>query len=158
MIDRSEKKDTSGVAQTTGYIINLGVAAVVVTLLLMHGQSTLTTISATSMEAELKVTGERVSMTLSEADRLQRVGGEGEGEIPLRLFDLVSDDFGGYEVNVSDSPPGERGEIVLRPSHGTEDVEVVHTFNVESEVHGGEFSSAEDVSVVYNESGVFVTR
>ncbi len=156
MIDRSRGRETSAVASTTGYIINLGVAAIVVTLLLMQGQSSLQTISATSTEVELEVTAERISSLLTEADRLQRTGHDSEGEVPFETFDLISGQLSGYEVNVTDSEPDERGEIIVRPSRGTEEIEVRLQYNVDNTVHGGEFTSAENPRITFNESGVHV--
>lgn len=156
MIDRSSEETQSAAANTTGYIINLGVASVVVTLLIIQGQATLGNIEATSAEAELQTTAERISSTLTEADRMQRIGHQSEGEIPLQLFDLVSTDIGGFEVNITDAAADERGYIIVRPTETTVDTKVNLTYNVDNPVDGKEFTQNENTRVVYNESGVFV--
>lgn len=156
MIDRSQGRKTSAVASTTGYIINLGVASIVVTLLIIQGQATIDSISSTSTETELEVTADRISSILTEADKMQRLGENTSGEIPIDTFGLVSGELSGYEVNVTDSSPGDTGEIIVRPSRSTEDIEVRLQYNVDNQVHGGEFTSAENPRVTFNQTGIYL--
>lgn len=156
MIDRGSTDRDDAVANTTGYIVNLGVASVVVTLLLLQAQGTLGTLSETSTETELEVMGERVAAGIAEADRLHRMSEDPNGEIALKTFGLISGSLSGYTANVSDASPGDSGTIVLRPSRTTEDTSVTVQYNAQTEVHGREFSSTEDVKIEYNSSGIYV--
>lgn len=162
MIDRGTATRESAVAQTTGYIVNLGVASVVIALLMMNAQGVVETLRGTSAQAELEVSGDRIAAMISDADRMRQASEAPDGEIPVEDFSLVSGQLRGYTVNVTNAdsgdhvvPPEDGGEVRLR--FGEAEVEtVVVPFNVSSEVHGKEWSSAETTSITYNSSGVYL--
>lgn len=156
MIDRGSCERSDAVATTTGYIVNLGVASVIITLLLLQAQGIVGTLSETSKETELEVKGERISAAITEADKLHRMSEDPNGEIPLETFGLISGQLSGYTANVSDAAAGDSGTIHLRPARTTENVSVTIQYNARTEVHGREFSSAEDVKIAYNSTGIHV--
>lgn len=155
MIDRTRRQGDSAVSQTTGYIINLGVASVVIAMLTINAGGVVDQLRTTSAQAELGVTGDRVASMISHADQMRSASDRPDGEVPVRTFSLVSGQLRGYTVNVTDAAADESGEVRLRS--GEADVEtVVVPFNVSSEVHGKEWSSAESTTITYNESGVYL--
>lgn len=155
MIDRSSGGD-SAVSITLGYMLNLGVATLVVYLLVLNANSLLDDVTETATETELEVSAEKVSTKITVADELRRTTDESYGEIPLDLTQVVSDNIGGYEVNVTDADPDETGNITVRHIGSIRDNSVTVPYNVSSEVHGYEWADGERVSVTYNESGVYL--
>lgn len=155
MIDRS-RGDDSAVSITLGYMLNLGVATLVVYLLVTNATGILDDVTERAAETELEVSAEKVSSKITVADRLARSTDESYGRIPLDLTQVVSDNIGGYEVNVTDAAPDETGNITVRHRGSVGDTRVTVPYNVSSPVHGYEWSDGERPAVTYNDTGVYI--
>ncbi len=70
-----------GVSTVVGYVLNLGIATVLITGLLISGTSVVTDQQERTVRAELDVIGNRLAADLETADRLLRTG---EGEVTIR--------------------------------------------------------------------------
>jgi len=132
-----------GVSTALGYVLNLGVATLLVTILLLSAGTLVEDQRQRAAETELEVVGERVSADLAAADRLARANDPTtvrvEADVPRRVAGSP------YDVAVNES--GGRGELVLVAEQADADVTVpfdTTTPVVASTVGGG------DLAVVYH--------
>lgn len=91
---REETKDRA-VSITTGFILNVGIATLAVSLILFSLQGLFADIREDSQETEISVAGERVVWELEKADRMARIH-DADG----RTF-IKSDDVGSYRIRIS---------------------------------------------------------
>jgi len=137
VIDRSDGRDgTRAVSITTGFILNMGIATVVTSLLLFSLQGPFEDIRESTKETQLEVTGERIVANLEAADRLERRGGT--GEIPLDQPDVQ------YRAELS---PGTNSVVLT-----SDRARVNLSYTGENDLPDAEFSPSQDVDVVYDNS------
>lgn len=133
MIRRQTDK---AVSITTGFILNMGIATVVISLLLFSSQGVLVSIQEGTKETQMEVTGERIVANLEAADRLEREGSTGE---------IKLDQPGvGYNVELSEATDS----VVLTSDRSRVNL----TYSGENDLPDEEFSSTEDVVIVYDNS------
>ncbi|MDZ7851031.1 MAG: hypothetical protein U5K70_09685 [Halodesulfurarchaeum sp.] len=70
-----------GVSTVVGYVLNLGLATILITGLLISGASLVADQRERTVRSELDVLGNRLAADLETADRLHRLG---DGEVTLR--------------------------------------------------------------------------
>jgi hypothetical protein len=131
-----------GVSTALGYVLNLGVATLLVTILLLSAGTLVEDQRDRATETELDVVGERLVSDLAAADRLARTNDPStvrvEADVPVRVAGSY------YTVRVNESGSG---DVVLNA--GRPDVRVVVPFETATEV---EFSTVDggDLAVVYD--------
>jgi hypothetical protein len=90
-----------GVSTTLGYVLNLGVAAILVTTLMLSAGTLVEDQRERAVRTELDVVGERVAADLSSADRLARASDGGSVryvvEVPARVAGTT------YDVEINES-------------------------------------------------------
>lgn len=95
------RRDDRGVSTTLGYVLNLGVAAILVTTLLLAAGTLVDDQRDRAVDTELRVVSERVAADLAAADRLARASDGGTVryvvEAPSRVVGTT------YEVRVNES-------------------------------------------------------
>jgi len=78
-----------GVSTALGYVLNLGVAAILVTTLMLSAGTLVDDQRRVAVETELEVVGERVAADLASADRLARASDGGSVryvvDVPTRV-------------------------------------------------------------------------
>jgi hypothetical protein len=93
--------DDRGVSTALGYVLNLGVAAILVTTLLLAAGTMVEDQRERAVETELRVVSERIAADLAAADRLARASDGGSVryvvEAPMRVAGTT------YEVRVNQS-------------------------------------------------------
>lgn len=79
-VDRGHREDDSrsAVSITTGFIVNLGIATVAISMMLYVMQGPMTNLADDTKEKQLEVSSERIVSELERADRMARLGGDGE--------------------------------------------------------------------------------
>jgi hypothetical protein len=90
-----------GVSTTLGYVLNLGVAAILVTTLMLSAGTLVDEQRERAVETELEVVGERVAADVSAADRLARAGDGGSVRYVVEIPDRVVGTT--YEVQLNQS-------------------------------------------------------
>jgi hypothetical protein len=99
--ERRLREDDRGVSTTLGYVLNLGVAAILVTTLLLAAGTMVDEQRDRAADTELRVVGERVAADLAAADRLARASNGGtvayQIETPRTLAGTT------YDVRVNES-------------------------------------------------------
>lgn len=124
-----------GVSTTLGYVLNLGVAAILVTTLMISAGTLVADQRERAVETQLEVVGERVASDIEAADRLARASDGGTVryvvEVPPRVAGSA------YEVRVN---PDGNDTVVLeaeRPSEEVSvDVDVATTLNATTSTGG----------------------
>jgi hypothetical protein len=127
-----------GVSTTVGYVLNLGVATILVTTLLLSAGSLVEDQRENAARTELRVVSERIVGDLAAADRLARASDDGNVRltvsVPTRVVGSV------YEIRVNESG-NERVVLV------SENPDIVVSVPFESETHvppanhsGGDFA------------------
>jgi hypothetical protein len=90
-----------GVSTTLGYVLNLGVAAILVTTLMVAAGSLVDTQRERAVDTELNVIGDRIASDLAAVDRLARASDDGyvryEVEVPRRVVGAT------YDVSINES-------------------------------------------------------
>jgi hypothetical protein len=90
-----------GVSTALGYVLNLGVAAILVTTLMLSAGTLVDDQRRVAVETELEVVGERVAADLASADRLARASDGGSVryvvDVPTRVAGTT------FEVQVNES-------------------------------------------------------
>jgi hypothetical protein len=139
MADVGWRGDDRGVSTALGYVLNVGVAAILVTMLLFSAGSLVETQRDRAVETELRVVGDRVAADLAAADRLARASDGGRVryavEAPPRVAGF------GYDVHVNES-----GNVVLDADRS--DVIITVEFQTEIPVENATVSGG-DFVVVY---------
>lgn len=107
--------DDRGVSVTVGYVLNLAIAAILVSALLMAGGSLIESQTEQVTHDELTVAGQQLAGDLASADRLARAG---ETETLTLQTDLPQRTAAGsYSITVA-QPDGESaGHIELESTH-----------------------------------------
>lgn len=130
-----------GVSTALGYVLNLGVATLLVTMLLLSAGTLVEDQRDRAAETELDVVGERLAADLAAADRLARTNDPTavrvEADVPVRVAGSY------YTVSVNESM---NGEIVLEADQP--DVEVAVPFDTRTEVQASTVNGG-DLAVVY---------
>lgn len=139
MADVGWRGDDRGVSTALGYVLNVGVAAILVTMLLFSAGSLVETQRDRAVETELRVVGDRVAADLAAADRLARASDGGSVryavEAPPRVAGFE------YDVHVNES-----GNVVLDADRS--DVIITVGFQTEIPVENATVSGG-DFVVVY---------
>ena len=90
-----------GVSTTLGYVLNLGVAAILVTTLMLSAGTLVEDQREQAVRTELEVVGERVAADLSAADRLARASDGGSVRYVVEVPDRVAGTT--YDVRINQS-------------------------------------------------------
>lgn len=93
--------DDRGVSTSLGYVLNLGVAAILVTTLLFAAGTMVDDQRDRAVDTELRVVGERVAADLSAADRLARASDGGTVRYVVEAPPSVAGRT--YDVQVNES-------------------------------------------------------
>jgi hypothetical protein len=139
-VSRSWDGDDRGVSTALGYVLNVGVAAILVTMLLFSAGSLVETQRDRAVETELRVVGDRVAADLAAADRLARASDDGSVRYAVEAPSSVAG-FG-YDVHVNES-----GSVVLNADRS--DVTITIEFQTETPVENATVSGG-DFVVVYD--------
>jgi len=130
-----------GVSTALGYVLNLGVATLLVTILLLSAGTLVEDQRDRAADTELEVVGERVAADLAAADRLARTNNPTtvrvEADVPVRVAGSY------YTVSVNESG---NDQVVLHADQP--DVEVVVPFDARTEVRASTVNGGE-LAVVY---------
>jgi len=90
---RTTKRDRDdGSSITTGFVLNMGIATVAVSIMLLTLQGPMETIYDNTQETQMRVVGENIASEFERADRMLRDGGD--PEVKVEIPD------GDYEVRV----------------------------------------------------------
>lgn len=134
--------DDRGVSTTLGYVLNLGVAAVLITTLLLAAGTLVDDQRDRAVETELRVVSERVTADLAAADRLARASDGGTVrygiEVPTRVSGTT------YDVRVNQSG-NDTVELVADRSAVSISVDFQSELSVNASTHG-----SGDLVVVYD--------
>jgi len=130
-----------GVSTALGYVLNLGVATLLVTMLLLSAGTLVEDQRDRAADTELEVVGERVAADLAAADRLARTNDPTTvrvgADVPVRVAGSY------YTVSVNESG---NDQVVLHADQP--DVEVVVPFDARTEVRASTVNGGE-LAVVY---------
>jgi len=130
-----------GVSTALGYVLNLGVATLLVTILLLSAGTLVEDQRDRAADTELEVVGERVAADLAAADRLARTNNPTTvrvgADVPVRVAGSY------YTVSVNESG---NDQVVLHADQP--DVEVVVPFDARTEVRASTVNGGE-LAVVY---------
>jgi hypothetical protein len=114
---RQTKSSERAVSISTGYIINMGMGVVAISILLFSLQGIFTDITDMAAETEMEVVGEKVANEIEKVDRIARRGGSADTRVNLPNYDSA------YTVRVG----YEDGEGVVRLVSGGKNVEIGYT-------------------------------
>ena len=139
-----------GVSTTLGYVLNLGVAAILVTTLMLSAGTLVEDQREQAIRTELEVVGERVAADLSAADRLARASDGGSVryvvEVPARVAGTT------YDVRINQSGAETIVLVSDRPR-----VEVTVPYDTETPVTNGTQSNGR-FAVVYEDGTLEVSN
>lgn len=118
-----------GVSTTLGYVLNLGVATLLVTMLLLSAGTLVEDQRERAVRTELQVVGERVAADLAAADRLARASDGGTVRFAIDTPRRVAG--ASYEIRVNET--GNEAVVLVadRPN-----VEVSVSFGTQTPVEG----------------------
>ena len=133
-----------GVSTTVGYVLNLGVATILVTTLLLSAGTLVEDQRERAARTELRVVGERVSANLAAADRLARASDGGSVRFAVRVPPRVVGSP--YEIRLNQSG-NERVVLVAE----NPDVRVSVPFESQTTVPAANHTGG-DFVLVYNGS------
>lgn len=129
------------VSITTGYILNIAIATLVLSTLVIGMRGTFDNIEETTAQAQAENVGERVAAEITQADRLARVDASVSGTLTFELRDSVADSS--YSVEITDrwvNVSTATGEIYRR------------TYNVPSDVNGTTIEDGGETAIEYDGS------
>jgi hypothetical protein len=97
---REKTIDDDAVSITTGYILNIAIATLVLSTLLVGMRGTFDNVESTTAQAGAEDIAEKVASEITQADRLARVDANVSGTLTFRLRDSIADSD--YSVEVTD--------------------------------------------------------
>lgn len=121
MRETSTYDDDEAVSITTGFIINLGIATVAVSIFLFHLQGLFVDVTDRSAETQLSVAGERLAEEIERVDRLSNRQGQSEINATVELPRFESR----YTAEIVANSSG--GNITMKSSSGDSSVTVSFT-------------------------------
>lgn len=131
-------EDTKAASITTGYIINVGIATLVLSTLLLGMQGTFDNIEATTATTQSEAVAEKIAAEMVQADRLARVDTNSSGTLTVELRDSIAGSD--YDVEVTqDWVNISTDSRVTRLS-----------YNVTSDVSSSRFSGGGEITVEYD--------
>lgn len=117
--------DDRAVSVAVGYVLSLGIATLLFSVLLIGGSGLIESQTRTVTHDELSVTGQQLAADLSGADRLVRAGGGGDVSNVALQTDLPNSvAAGGYTIEITYTNASDTGTIELRSSSPEVVVEV----------------------------------
>ncbi|WP_232688389.1 DUF7266 family protein [Halobacterium zhouii] len=140
--------DSRAVSTTVGYVLNLGVATILVTTLLLSAGTLVENQRQAAARTELSVVGERVASDLATADQLARASDGGTVRLVVRVPERVVGST--YEIRVNQT--GDE-RVVLVASDP--DVRVTVPFDSETTVPATIQPSGAFV-IVYNDTKLVI--
>lgn len=146
------RNDDRAVSVAVGYVLSLGIATLLFSVLLIGGSGMIESQTRTVTSDELSVTGQQLAADLSGADRLVRAGYDGNGEENIEALGLRTDlpdqtAAGSYTINISNTGPDNVWTIELRSTSPNVVVDV--DFRSETEVEPVTIGGG-PVEVTYN--------
>lgn len=90
-----------GVSTTLGYVLNLGVATILVTMLMLSAGTLVEDQRERAVRTELQVVGERVVADLAAADRLARASDDGTVRFAIETPPRIAGSS--YEIRVNET-------------------------------------------------------
>lgn len=133
-----ETRDDDAVAITTGYILNIGVATLVIGVLVLSLQGTVDNVQDITHREQMEMTTEHVATRMAEADTIVQTGNNVNGTLIMDLdTGLGSRSF---RITIRDD------EILM--SAGTANVST--TYNVTAEVVNTTLEGGGTRRIVYN--------
>jgi hypothetical protein len=129
------------VSITVGYVLNLGVATLVLSAFLLGMQGTFRNVEDTVSESQAESIAEKVAIEVTQADRLARISDGSSGVVTFEIPDNIGDS--GYSVNVTED------EVVVSTSTGEV---IAQGYNTTSEVDGGLLNTDGENTVKYDGS------
>lgn len=123
-----------GVSTVVGYVLNIGIATILITGLLISGASLVSDQRDRTVRSELDVLGNRLAADLETADRLLRTG---DGEVTVRT--VLPDRVAGTEYHIAVQTTDGAVEIRLETTDSsiTRTVPVRNTSRVKTGTVGG---------------------
>jgi hypothetical protein len=130
--------DTKAASITTGYIINVGIATLVLSTLILGMQGTFDNIEQTTAATQSEAVAEKIAAEMVQADRLARVDSNSSGTLTLELRDSL----GGSDYSV---------EVTQDYVNISTDSRVTSLgYNITSDVDSSEFSGGGEIDVEYD--------
>ena len=133
-----------GASVVTGYILNIGIATMVLALLLLNLQGTVGQVEDSASQTQLELIAESVATNIVRADRLGRLDNDTDGTLRLSIPDQVADNV--YNVHIENDS--------VNVSAGTGSASA--TFNTSTEVHPAEFGGGGDRIINYNATDIVI--
>jgi len=142
-------RDDRGVSIAVGYVLNLAIATILFSALLIGGSGLVESQTRIVTNDELSVTGQQLASELSSADRLVRAGGEADlAELSLHTELPDRTAAGGYTIEIGYNESTNNGTIELRSTNP----EVVVTVPFRSETNVEETTvNGGSVEIEYND-------
>ncbi len=140
-------QEDSGVSITTGFILNLGIAVIAMSVFFYLGQGVYTNVQDQTAGTEIRVIGQKIAQDLESADRLSEFS---EGTIE-RDYPRIEHS---YTVNVTHDNASGNGTLEL----SARGVEATIDFYAENDVAPGkfEFTDTTTLDINYGPGGIRV--
>lgn len=147
MIRRNNSTDA--VSISTGYIINLGVATIAVSIFLLLLQGVFADVTETASETQTSVVGEKLAEEIESVDRLAKKTGDGSptAEVNLPTFETA------YSVTVRADSEGNGTVTVASGTGTTVNATFTNSSSIRNASEGVELNSGNDVTLRYESTG-----
>jgi Tfp pilus assembly protein PilV len=139
---RQEKtlKDDDAVSIATGYILNIAIATLVLSSLLLGMRGTFDNIESTTASTQSENVAQKVAAEVTQADRIARSSDNARGNLTFTTRGSIAD--GNYDVEVTDG--------WVNVSASATDSRTTVRYNVSSDVDGTTFGGGGETVIRYN--------
>lgn len=149
------KRGDSGVSLITGFIMNLAVAILVISIVLLVAQGYMNSFTESSTRTELTVAGERIVSKFAVADKFAAVSNHTSGSLDLDPPPVVVGS--GYTAKIQgDSGAGDNGTLFVVADDV--DVNVSVPFNTSTPVRDAEFEAGTTSEIRFNSTEIWVVE
>jgi len=136
-MEQNAERPNEGVSITTGFILNMGIAFIAISIMLLTMQGPMEEITESTRETQIRVTGEAIVADFERADRLVRSLDDPDIEVEIEQPNVE------YSVNVSSD------ELHMM----TDNLNVTVEYGGEKALDpDSDFSSSADASITYDDS------
>lgn len=153
MTDRSFRTDDRGVSTTISYVLNLTLAAILISALLFAAGTVVENQRQSAIREELDVIGNRLAISLQQANRTAALA----NDTSLRMEVVAPESVAGTSYTITIDPSGSEPEIVLTSADPEVNVEVSLAMPA-TNLEAGTVDGGTVVVILQNDGDLEVTR
>lgn len=144
---RTIEENDDAVSITTGYLLNIAIATLLIGALVVLAQGTLTDVRESSADPQMRTLGHDIASKLVTADRIATNSPASNFTLNFELPDRIAEQSYTVEIKKDNGP--DTGQVIVRSDVGS-GRSVVVEYNTQIETQDIEFASGREIIIKYD--------